>query len=58
MNKQHIKGAAKEIEGDAKKGFGRLTGDKRLEAEGHVDKAEGKLRKAAGDVKDALKPKR
>ena len=55
MNKQHVKGSMKETEGDLKKAAGKLTGDKRLQAEGHLDKAEGKARKAAGDVKDAAK---
>ncbi len=55
MNKQHIKGSMKETEGDLKKAAGKLTGDKRLEAEGHLDKAEGKARKGAGDVQDAAR---
>ncbi|MEQ8177890.1 MAG: CsbD family protein [Amphiplicatus sp.] len=55
MNKQHVKGSMKETEGNLKKAAGKLTGDKRLEAEGHLDNAEGKARKGAGDVQDAAK---
>lgn len=55
MDKEHVKGAAKDIQGSIKKGIGKATGDKRLEADGAIDKAEGAVRKTAGDVKDAVK---
>jgi uncharacterized protein YjbJ (UPF0337 family) len=34
---------------------GKVTGDKALEAEGKLDKAEGEVRDKVGDAKDALK---
>lgn len=55
MDKEHLKGTAKQAEGEVKKAAGKLTGNKKLEAEGHAKKAEGDVRKAAGDVKDAFK---
>ncbi len=55
MDKEHLKGAAKQAEGQVKETAGKLTGDKKLEAEGKLDKAEGEVRKVAGDVKDAFK---
>lgn len=57
MDKEHVKGGVKEAVGDVKKGVGKATGNKRLENEGRVDEAEGKARKALGDVKDAFKKK-
>ncbi|HBH88490.1 CsbD family protein [Ponticaulis sp.] len=55
MDKEHLKGAAKEAEGKVKEAAGKATDDKKLEAEGEVDQAEGKARKVGGDVKDAVK---
>lgn len=48
MDKEHIKGAAKKVEGDIKSAAGKLTGNEKLQAEGEA-------RKLAGDVKDAFK---
>ena len=50
MDKDRIKGTAKQAEGAVKEGLGKLTGDKALEVEGKVQKAYGRakddLRKA------------
>jgi uncharacterized protein YjbJ (UPF0337 family) len=54
MNRDQIKGAAKDVKGDVKKGIGEATGDKALVDEGNLDKAEGKIQKAAGDLKSKL----
>jgi uncharacterized protein YjbJ (UPF0337 family) len=48
MDKEHAKGAVKDA-------AGKLTGDKKLQAEGKLDKAKGEAHKAAGDVKDTIK---
>jgi uncharacterized protein YjbJ (UPF0337 family) len=50
MEKEHIKGTVKETDG-------KMTGDKSLEMKGKADTAEGIIRKAVGDVKDAFKKK-
>jgi uncharacterized protein YjbJ (UPF0337 family) len=55
MNKDHIKGAAKEVAGEAEKQVGKVTGSKSLEEKGIQHKTEGKIDKAAGTVKDALR---
>jgi uncharacterized protein YjbJ (UPF0337 family) len=57
MDKQHLKGEAKKAEGNIKQGVGKLTGNKKLQAEGKLDEAEGEVRKTVGDVKDAFKKK-
>jgi uncharacterized protein YjbJ (UPF0337 family) len=51
MDKQHIKSGAKDIKGSVKEAVGKATGSRRTEAEGTADRAEGKTRKAVGDVK-------
>jgi uncharacterized protein YjbJ (UPF0337 family) len=55
MDKEHVKGAAKDAQGKLKEAAGKATGDRRTEQSGKADQAEGKIRKAAGDVKDAVK---
>ncbi|MEO0714954.1 MAG: CsbD family protein, partial [Pseudomonadota bacterium] len=40
MDKEHIKGAAKKVEGELKETAGELTDDKSLQAEGKADKVE------------------
>jgi uncharacterized protein YjbJ (UPF0337 family) len=57
MDKEHVKGAAKQAEGTIKEAAGKLTGDKSLEMKGKMDKAEGKVRDKAGDVKDEIRKK-
>lgn len=55
MDKEHIKGAADKVSGAAKEAAGKVTGNKKLEAEGKIDKAKGEAREFIGDVKDAAK---
>ncbi|UEM23572.1 CsbD family protein [Skermanella mucosa] len=54
MNRDQIAGAAKDIKGDIKKEIGDLTGNQALRDEGSLDKAEGKIQKGAGNLKDKL----
>jgi uncharacterized protein YjbJ (UPF0337 family) len=54
---QHVKGAAQEARGRVKTATGRLTGNKRLEIEGHGDRLIGALRRAAARLGSRLKPK-
>lgn len=42
---ERIKGAGEELKGSVKKGVGQALDDERLEAEGHLDKARGKVRR-------------
>jgi uncharacterized protein YjbJ (UPF0337 family) len=43
------------VSGATKEAAGKLTGDKKLEAEGKIDKAKGAGRDFVGDVKDDIK---
>jgi len=55
MDREHIKGAADKAKGAIKVAAGKVTGDKKLQAEGKVDKAKGSAHNLAGDVKDAIR---
>jgi uncharacterized protein YjbJ (UPF0337 family) len=55
MDKEHLKGAADKVTGAVKDAAGKATGDKKMQAEGKIDKAKGAAHKVAGDVKDAAK---
>lgn len=55
MDREHIKGTAEKAKGAIKDTAGKVTGDKKLETEGKLDKAKGSAHNAAGDVKDAAK---
>ena len=55
MDKEHVKGAADKASGAAKDAAGKMTGDKKLEAEGKMDKAKGAARDFIGDAKDSAK---
>jgi uncharacterized protein YjbJ (UPF0337 family) len=52
--KDKAKGLANEAIGSAKKGIGKMTGDKTLEAKGAIQNAKGHAQKAMGDVKGKL----
>jgi uncharacterized protein YjbJ (UPF0337 family) len=55
MDKQRIIGGAKKVTGKIKEKVGRMTGDRQTEAEGSVEKAEGRVRSAVGHAKDAAR---
>ena len=55
MDKEHVKGAVDKAKGAIKEAAGKLTGDKKLEAEGKLDKMKGEAESAVGDVKDAVR---
>jgi uncharacterized protein YjbJ (UPF0337 family) len=55
MDREHVKGAADKVKGAVKDTAGKLTGDKKLQAEGKIDKAKGAAHNVAGDVKDAAR---
>jgi uncharacterized protein YjbJ (UPF0337 family) len=45
-------GTTDKVKGAVKEGAGKLTGDKRAEAEGKTDRAKGKAKNAASNVKE------
>ncbi len=55
MDKDRMVGSAKVVKGKAKVAIGKVIGDAKLEAEGEADKAEGKIRNAAGGIKDTIR---
>jgi uncharacterized protein YjbJ (UPF0337 family) len=57
MDKDRIKGSAEQAKGVVKEAAGKVFGDKKLETEGTVDKAAGKVQNAVGGLKDALRGK-
>ena len=54
MNKDHVKGAAKDIAGKVQQKTGELTGSEKQQVKGLKNQAEGKIQKGVGDVKDAF----
>ena len=61
MDKDRIKGAAKEVAGSIKETVGKVSGDHKLQVEGATEHAAGKIQSTIGAAKDdiraALKPK-
>jgi uncharacterized protein YjbJ (UPF0337 family) len=55
MDREHIKGAADKAKGAVKDAAGKLTGDKKLQSEGKLDKAKGAAHNTLGNVKDAVR---
>lgn len=50
-----IKGTANQAAGAVKKGVGRVTGNRKLEAEGTAQEAQGRTQKTIGDAKQGVK---
>lgn len=50
-----VKNAAQEAKGKVKEGWGKVTNDPELEAEGKLDQAGANVKQAGENVKDALK---
>ncbi|HLZ01694.1 MAG TPA: CsbD family protein [Bradyrhizobium sp.] len=55
MDKDRIRGSARQVKGSVKEAIGRVTGNKRTEAEGATEKAAGKVRGGVGKAKDAVR---
>jgi uncharacterized protein YjbJ (UPF0337 family) len=55
MDKDRIDGAAKEIKGAAKIAVGKAVGDAKLQSDGKVDSAVGKIQNAVGGANDAIR---
>ena len=55
MNKDQIKGKAKEIAGEVQEHTGRALGNKEQEAKGHAKELAGKAQKKLGDLKEDIK---
>jgi uncharacterized protein YjbJ (UPF0337 family) len=55
MDKDRVAGSAKEIKGAVKEAVGKVVGDAKLESEGKVDRAKGKVQNAIGGLKDVVR---
>jgi uncharacterized protein YjbJ (UPF0337 family) len=54
MNRNQMKGAAKNVAGKVQQKIGELTGNKTQQAKGVAKQVEGKVQKGAGNVEQAL----
>ena len=54
-NKNTVKGVGNQVAGNAKEAAGKLTGDKKLEAEGRLQELKGDAQRAAGNVEEKIK---
>ena len=55
MNKDQVKGAAKDFGGKIQEEVGKLTGSKEQQAKGLKNLAEGKVQEHFGDLKENVK---
>jgi uncharacterized protein YjbJ (UPF0337 family) len=55
MDNDRIKGMGDQAKGSLKDAAGKITGDSKLQAEGKMDKAKGKVENAVGGMKDSLR---
>ena len=54
MNKDQLKGAVKDVAGQAQEKVGELTGSDKQQIKGLKNQAEGKIQKGVGNVKEAV----
>ena len=54
MNRNQMKGAAKNVAGKVQQKLGELTGNKTQKAKGVAKQLQGKVQRGAGNVEEAL----
>jgi uncharacterized protein YjbJ (UPF0337 family) len=54
MNRNQVKGAAKDVAGKVQQKVGQLTGNKTQQARGAAKQVAGKVQRGAGNVEEAL----
>ncbi|WP_313538129.1 CsbD family protein [Sphingomonas sp.] len=57
MNEHRIQGEAHALKGSIKEAIGKITGDRRIEAEGAAEKLAGKAQAGAGEIAGTVKNK-
>ena len=55
MDKDRVEGVGHQAKGAVKEAVGKMTGDKKTQAEGVAEKAGGKVQNTVGGAKDAVK---
>lgn len=58
MNKDQVKGKAKEVGGKVQQKVGEAVGSRQQQSEGLSNQAEGKVQKKGGDMKEIAKGNR
>jgi uncharacterized protein YjbJ (UPF0337 family) len=58
MDDDRAKGSMKTMKGKIKEGIGKAVGDSKLQSEGKMDRAEGKVQNTVGGIKDSLRDNR
>ncbi|MGF6274743.1 uncharacterized protein YjbJ (UPF0337 family) [Massilia sp. UYP11] len=58
MNKDQVKGKAKEVGGKVQQKIGEAVGSRQQQSEGLSNQAEGKVQKKVGDMKEVAKGNR
>ena len=58
MNKDQVKGAAKDLGGKLQEEAGKVVGNDKLQAKGVKHQIEGKVQEHIGDLKEAIKEAR
>lgn len=55
MNKDQVKGAAKDVAGKVQEGAGKAVGSDKQQAKGLAKQVEGKVQKGYGDAKETVR---
>ncbi len=55
MNKDQVKGTAKDVAGKVQEGAGKLVGSEKQQVKGLAKQVEGKVQKGFGDAREAVK---
>ncbi len=57
MNRDQVKGSAKDVAGKVQRKFGEMTGSETQQVKGTARQVEGKIQKGVGNVEQALDDK-
>jgi uncharacterized protein YjbJ (UPF0337 family) len=57
VDKDRVKGSARQAKGAVKSAAGKIVGDSKLESEGKAERAAGKVQNAIGGIKDSIRGK-
>ncbi|AOJ27712.1 MULTISPECIES: CsbD family protein [Burkholderia] len=55
MDRNRIEGKLKQVKGSVKEALGKVTGDRKAEAEGVAEQQAGKIQEKAGEAADAVR---
>lgn len=58
MDKDRVKGAARNVGGKLKQAVGKALGDEKLKNEGRADRVAGKVQNVIGGIRDKAREKR